>query len=234
MFSNGILHPRHAGIACFLGTRTNIATIGIGKSLLYEGGWTREKLTIAIDQFLQNVHDEVMEKYPQTLPTRLAHACGTIVQRISTDLSKEETKSASDAKTVNRKELLKCLAPLSNGIAIPLKGDGDTRFPILGYAMVGHGGSFSCNSDKTKIQSGTVKPIFVSVGNRISLTEAVQITASLSLHRIPEPVRIADLYGRELIREKQKEQVAAMRNQRDNRQEGEMKSEGSNKGMVLF
>ena len=32
---NGVFHPRHAGLACFVGVHNGIPTIGIGKSLLF-------------------------------------------------------------------------------------------------------------------------------------------------------------------------------------------------------
>jgi Endonuclease V len=41
----------------------------------------------------------------------------------------------------------------------------------------------------------------VSVGHQINLQDAVAISASLSLARIPEPVRQADLIGRQLLRQ---------------------------------
>ena len=52
---NGILHARHAGIACFLGVRTKIPTIGVGKSLYHQDGGllTRELVDTGLTAALQ-------------------------------------------------------------------------------------------------------------------------------------------------------------------------------------
>ncbi|KAK3269448.1 hypothetical protein CYMTET_22109 [Cymbomonas tetramitiformis] len=46
-----------------------------------------------------------------------------------------------------------------------------------------------------------IKPVFISVGHRVSLETAVELTKRVSRTRIPEPVRAADLQSRELLRE---------------------------------
>ena len=62
-------------------------------------------------------------------------------------------------------------------------------------ALVGHGGRLKpCKASKNAM--------FISSGHRVYLQDAVSITALLSLARIPEPVRQADLLGRSLLREK--------------------------------
>jgi acetoin utilization deacetylase AcuC-like enzyme/deoxyinosine 3'endonuclease (endonuclease V) len=46
----------------------------------------------------------------------------------------------------------------------------------------------------------TFKPVYVSIGHGISLTSAVALVTACCKHRIPEPVRLADLEGRDAVR----------------------------------
>ena len=123
------------------------------------------------------------------------------------------TTTTTRKEPMNRQELLDFLSPYCNAIAIPLEGGEDPRFPVLGVAMVGHGGGSHQSKSKTSSSAapagGTVKPIFVSVGHKISLPEATKVAAFLSRYRIPEPVRQADFFGRKLIRQQQERRAAA-------------------------
>lgn len=49
---------------------------------------------------------------------------------------------------------------------------------------------------------GASNPLFISQGHRISLEDAIPLVLSCSIHRIPEPVRSADLLSREYIRQR--------------------------------
>ena len=44
-------------------------------------------------------------------------------------------------------------------------------------------------------------PVFVSVGHKISLETAINTVVSVSVNRVPEPIRLADIKSRAMIRE---------------------------------
>ncbi|KAJ1647324.1 hypothetical protein J3B02_002308 [Coemansia erecta] len=44
-------------------------------------------------------------------------------------------------------------------------------------------------------------PIFVSPGHRVSMRTAVELARCCSVHRVPEPIRVADLRSREVARQ---------------------------------
>lgn len=63
--------------------------------------------------------------------------------------------------------------------------------PIVGNSGKTHGFAL-LNGGKN-----VANPIFISVGHRISLDSAVHIVKACSKHRVPEPIRVADLLSRQ-------------------------------------
>jgi endonuclease V len=56
--------------------------------------------------------------------------------------------------------------------------------------------------------SGTVNPIYVSIGHRVSLSTAVALTQLTCRYRVPEAVRQADIRSRETVRDWGAQQAA--------------------------
>lgn len=65
--------------------------------------------------------------------------------------------------------------------------------PLIGQSGTLWGRAMCC-------AKGTTKPIYVSIGHRISLTTASRLVRACCKHRIPEPVRQADLISRGFLR----------------------------------
>lgn len=79
---------------------------------------------------------------------------------------------------------------------------GGQSFPLVGDSGTTWGACMR-STDSAR------NPIFVSIGHRISLPSAVRLAHLCCQHRIPEPVRLADLRSREFIRKWKSAQAEA-------------------------
>ncbi|XP_024377259.1 uncharacterized protein [Physcomitrium patens] len=70
--------------------------------------------------------------------------------------------------------------------------------PGAGMPLVGRTGKVWGMAFRS--HEGCSKPVFISIGHRISLDTAVEVVRRCTLHRVPEPVRQADLRSREYLR----------------------------------
>ena len=221
---NGILHCRHAGIACFVGVKTGIPTIGVGKTLYCQDGLQKDLVRTRIHNsvlaaaslinggFDSGIHLNRNKLLPPPLQQQWqSHWSQPILLDRTASMSfgrsnrKDKRDDGDDMNAQLSEEedkiiLQQNLAFLSHhcmGVAINLEG---TSCRVLCAALVGHGGGRRGN--KTIGVGGTKNPIFISVGHNMSLEESIVICAELSTAaRIPEPVRQADLWGRKLIRQ---------------------------------
>jgi len=211
---NGILHCRRAGIAVFLGVKTGLPTIGVGKSFYYNTndgenesgeGITNNYLTREVVEMSLKINVERFRKhFYQKLHccdnignpnSKSFSKCGLVIgEETISDKSKSPTDLEGKMKSKSEwEETIQEISRYCTGFASKLEMNGN----ICGAIIVGHGGK--CNP---KLQIGTKNPIYVSIGNNISLEKALEICSNLSYSRIPEPVRRADLIGRELMRNK--------------------------------
>lgn len=223
---NGILHPRGAGIACFVGVRTGIPTIGIGKTLYCMGGLSHKMIEVGVDKALIRAHTAL----PKMLPVDDVDVSSSSSARVLFDQKvikasqkSDEDEVANDSKApdVDTGAYVEAMEPYCRGLAIPLAVQNEDRDEtvlateredgekILACALVGHGGHVEGTKHRP---GGTKNPIFVSIGHGLSLRKAVEIATALSCARIPEPVRQADLRGRELLRKSAQAAIASTTN----------------------
>jgi deoxyinosine 3'endonuclease (endonuclease V) len=210
---NGILHPRGAGLACFLGVRTGLPTIGIGKSLFCQGNLTKAMVWAAMDESLARAHRQLPALVRKANLPLSTHDKDVLVIFDKNfignprELNESTQNATSDNLPFDRGAAVQALASYSRGLAIPLEatveqqedeGSQAETFRVLACLLVGHGGRQAAT---TRSSGGSKVPLFVSVGHKVSLREAVEISTALSLSRIPEPVRQADLMGRALLRQ---------------------------------
>jgi deoxyinosine 3'endonuclease (endonuclease V) len=236
---NGQWHERYAGLACFVGVKTGIPTIGVGKSFYNltnntthdddagNGvGDSMKKNDIDMDikrsvecwyDNAKKLHDGGCNYQPRflivdskSIPSYATENEKTNAEQTQQQQSSTATLAASS--TLSFEDMLKGLHQVGTGLAIPMRRSVDTSNKVLAYALIGHGGrvvhSSSKNSSSKKkkkdvsTSKGSKKPIYISCGSHISLLDAVSLVSYTSIARIPEPIREADLYGRQLLRER--------------------------------
>lgn len=193
---NGILHERKAGLATFLGVRTGIATIGVGKTIYCTDG-------LSVDLVEQGVAKNLADfvNYCKSIDNAGTTVGMCIVSNAGIDSRKTKNHNTHIVcKEANKRTLsenIKICSDHCDGFMVPLKGNSGE---ILAAALVGHGGKIKGRGKKKQV--GTKNAIYISVGHKISLQEAVGFCSALSLARIPEPVRQADLIGRDMIKDR--------------------------------
>ena len=222
---NGILHERRAGLATFLGVRTGVPTIGVGKTVYCTDG-------LSVDLVERGVANNLatFAEHCKAIDMRMGMGMGMPSNNCANIASDSDRNgggnkddiemninwvksssyinpAASTCTSVpghaemgeqNKRcmgDHVRLISGHCDGFAIPIKGQsGD----ILAAAIVGHGGKIAGRGKKK--QQGTMNPIYVSVGHGISLHRAIGVSVALSLARIPEPVRQADLIGRAIVK----------------------------------
>lgn len=197
---NGIFHVRRAGIACFVGVRTGIPTIGVSKSLYYEGDLNKDVVFRHLEQSL-HAANRVIAKFTSDPESKSTPENNVVIFDQESIPRPNDTSSSGVGNQVkmNRGDLVNAISPYCRGFAVPLAGN--VGGEVLACALVGHGGQFENNAASSKpYRTRTKNPIYVSIGHKVSLQESVCICAALSFAKIPEPVRQADLIGREMQR----------------------------------
>lgn len=189
---NGFLHERRAGIACFVGVRTGIPSIGVGKTVYCTDGFTTDIVENSIKQRMIHLA-ALMDDFPDF--ENCQHYDSQVIVNCQDPIT-PKSNSADAIDTLTVEDAVQIISKHCQAYCIPMQGEnGD----ILGAALVCHGGRIRGRGGKSQV--GTRNPIYVSIGHGISLQEALELCVSVSNAKIPEPVRQADLIGRQIIRD---------------------------------
>eukprot|EP00164_Ancoracysta_twista_P002686 GFYU01003578.1.p1 GENE.GFYU01003578.1~~GFYU01003578.1.p1 ORF type:complete len:375 (-),score=94.34 GFYU01003578.1:99-1112(-) len=148
-------------------------------------------------EFLQKLIEELRQSQPSLLPDvilvdgngilhprgfGLASHLGVLVGIPTVGIGKTffhvENLNGTDMKERAKKELSR----------------GGDHFQLEGSSGTVWGAALQSTDD-------TTLPVYVSIGTHISLHTAVKLTAAVCKYRIPEPVRQADLVGRDFVRQ---------------------------------
>lgn len=200
---NGIMHERCAGVATCLGVTMNRKTIGVSKTIYCVDGLTKDGVSVGIENSLRDFLSWVtsqscnfdLNEYKDDggrLPLVICQK-PICADAENNNIQKSKNNDASSNNLPSMTELVKELSKYSSGFAIPLQGKSGKTW---GAALLGHGGNKNTKGVGTKV------PIYISVGHNVCLLDAVRICVEVSMARIPEPVRQADLRGREWMRNK--------------------------------
>jgi deoxyinosine 3'endonuclease (endonuclease V) len=153
---HGVWHERRAGIACFLGQRIHVPTIGVTPAVMSsdQGGWTLNEIEAQLQEFVSEFHT-VVGKHAPTLAPILSRYRGLILKKQPGDPNlNRSSSSTSDTAyvtsaststatatattlsttirqppTLTRATMLQHLAPCCNGIGIYLRGNGQDYDP---------------------------------------------------------------------------------------------------------
>ena len=195
---NGIFHERRAGIACHLGVLTDIPTIGVAKKIYCMDGLTVDAVECGLQLQLKLLIEFCEEHHIGKTMQELNFIRGIVpIRPIRTGVDGEMCNKLDERNESRVNERIQFISNLCNGFSVPIVGENDE---ILASALIGHGGLIKGKGRKKAC--GTKNPIFISIGHKVSLENAIKICCGLSLARIPEPIRQADSIGRKLIKSK--------------------------------
>uniref|UniRef100_A0A7S0R7A0 Endonuclease V n=1 Tax=Chlamydomonas leiostraca TaxID=1034604 RepID=A0A7S0R7A0_9CHLO len=175
----GVLHPARCGAASHLGVAAGIPTIGVAKNLLVVDGLRKEAVEAAAVRLADTGHEQQPSVSCQE---------GAAVPAPPDPVPQEAESVLAAARAAGGGALMGALD------AAARSGAGGRRaLPLVGASGAVWGAAV-CGA-------GSKRPLYVSVGHRVSLATAVEVVARCCVTRAPEPVRQADLRSRARIRE---------------------------------
>ncbi|GLC67237.1 hypothetical protein PLESTF_000532100 [Pleodorina starrii] len=199
----GTLHPRGCGSACQVGITCDYPSVGVAKNLLAVDGLDR----LIVRQQLQAAAAATAAAGGATASWSAGSGAGEKPAAAAAPPGSESRSSPSAAAAPSAAVCTAAACAAADAVAAATSDirDGpaaaaaaasaavrDVQVPLVGCSGVVHG---------TALCPGlTLKPLFISVGHRLSLETAVELVRRCCVHRVPEPIRQADLRSRQWLR----------------------------------
>merc|ERR1712183_417229 len=177
------------------GVRTNMRTIGVGKSLYCMGGLNHHIVKLGLEEKIDNFVKACKKKNLGDCSSHTTNEGVAVIAESAIYPTDEVFKDSSHHNDTFEGNI-EAASRYCNGFAVPLQVESGL---ILAAALIAHGGEIRSRASSAKGRKGGTKiPIFLSIGHKMSLQEAIKICVAVSYARIPESVRKADLIGRQI------------------------------------
>lgn len=193
---NGLLHPMRFGSACHIGVSLGVPTVGVGKTLHeFLPGVTIQEVKRRFASAKREWAAAATEE--RAVPDGAVVLLGCLVGGVRDESGEEASDGRGDEATCDTAAEDVAAAP-SSAHSQPLQR-ADATFPSAAILIYGSaaeerpiGAAF--------LRKGLSNPIFVSVGHLVSLRTAIQIVEKTTINRVPQPIRLADIRGRDQVR----------------------------------
>lgn len=181
---NGVLHPRGAGMACSVGVATGVPTVGVAKQLHSVDGLCRTAVAAAIAAAPADA-----AAVPLVGDSGVLHGAAYMGAVADRRQPRHGSGSGNDG------------APGEDARpgAPPAPGQTATAAPSVAAATAAAAAAGTPPPPLTPHPRLT-RPVYVSVGHRVSLPTALALVASVTPTRVPAPIRAADAHSRAAVR----------------------------------
>ena len=207
----GLLHPRRCGSASQLGVLSGFPTVGVGKALLHIDGLSQRDARLQLRDAEQDAFEAAGPQAPSVSQQDEQDVCDSR-QVEASDLAAVESScqrcSVAECRCHLGDSPVACSARDLNVVSdtckqalcqekTPAACDSSTDAPLQ-LLLIGNSGEVL--GIALRPRTDIKRPIYVSVGHRISLSTAVAVVQACCRHRVPEPIRQADIRSREHVR----------------------------------
>eukprot|EP00170_Pyropia_yezoensis_P003229 contig_13498_g3236 len=181
---NGVLHPRGAGMACAVGVTTGVPTVGVAKQLHNVDGLGRTAVAAAIAAAPARV-----AAVPLVGVSGVLHGAAYMGAVADRRQRRGGSGSGNDS------------APGGGERPVPPPAPGQTASTVPSAAAAAAAAAAAGTPPPPLTPHPRLtRPVYVSVGHRVSLSTALALVASLTPARVPAPIRTADAHSRAAIR----------------------------------